>query len=118
MRPLEQALREYDAWVTGLRRDESPSRAGTATVARDHAHGGIIKVAPLVDWSRADVEDYLARNDVPRHPLYAAGYTSIGCAPCTRPTTAGEDLRAGRWWWEQETNKECGLHPPDEQEAV
>ena len=118
VRPLNRALREYDAWVTGLRRDQSASRASTPMVARDDAHGGIAKVAPLVGWTRADVEDYLERNNVPRHPLYAAGYTSIGCAPCTRATTAGEDERAGRWWWEQDSNKECGLHVSASQERV
>jgi phosphoadenosine phosphosulfate reductase len=118
VRPLDRALREYDAWVTGLRRDQSATRAATPTVARDDAHGGIVKVAPLADWTRADVEEYLERNNVPRHPLYAAGYTSIGCAPCTRATTAGEDERAGRWWWEQESNKECGLHVPAAQEGT
>jgi phosphoadenosine phosphosulfate reductase len=118
VRPLERALREYDAWVTGLRRDQSVSRAGTPTVASDDAHGGIVKVAPLASWTRADVEDYLVRHSVPRHPLYALGYTSIGCAPCTRATTAGEDERAGRWWWELESNKECGLHMPAAQEVT
>ena len=71
---------------------------------------------PLVGWTRADVE--IERNSVPRHPLYAAGYTSIGCAPCTRATTAGEDERAGRWWWEQDSNKECGLHVSAPQERA
>ncbi len=117
VRPLDGALREYDAWVTGLRRDQSATRASTPTLAIDDAHGGILKVAPLASWTRADVEDYLVRNSVPRHPLYALGYTSIGCAPCTRATTAGEDERAGRWWWEQESNKECGLHVPAAQEV-
>jgi phosphoadenosine phosphosulfate reductase len=116
--PLQHALRKYDAWVTGLRREESWSRASTMTIARDHAHGGIIKVAPLVDWSHAEVEDYLVRHDVPRHPLYAAGYTSIGCAPCTRATAPGEDERAGRWWWEQDSDKECGLHVAAAQEGI
>jgi thioredoxin-dependent adenylylsulfate APS reductase len=118
VRPLERALRDYDAWVTGLRRDQSDTRATTPMVATDEAHGGITKVAPLVDWTRADVEDYLDRNNVPRHPLYAAGYTSIGCAPCTRATTAGEEERAGRWWWEHDSNKECGLHVPAAQEGT
>jgi thioredoxin-dependent adenylylsulfate APS reductase len=111
VRPLSRALRDYDAWVTGLRRDQSAARAATPTVAIDPAHGGIMKVAPLAGWTRPDVDDYLERHNVPRHPLYALGYTSIGCAPCTRATTAGEDERAGRWWWEQDSNKECGLHP-------
>jgi phosphoadenosine phosphosulfate reductase len=118
VRPLARALEGYDAWVTGLRRDQSVTRAHTPLLARDDAHGGIIKVAPLVSWTRADVDDYLTRHSVPRHPLYARGYTSIGCAPCTRATTPGEDERAGRWWWEQGSNKECGLHERATQEVV
>jgi thioredoxin-dependent adenylylsulfate APS reductase len=118
VRPLDRALREYDAWVTGVRRDQSATRMSTPLVATDPAHGGITKVAPLADWTRADVDDYLERHDVPRHPLYERGYTSIGCAPCTRATTAGEDERAGRWWWEQGSNKECGLHPAAAQEVL
>ena len=112
VRPLQRALEEYDAWVTGLRREQSTTRAATPITAIDDAHGGIVKVAPLAGWTRADVDDYLTRHAVPRHPLYAKGYTSIGCAPCTRATTPGEDERAGRWWWEQGGNKECGLHQP------
>jgi phosphoadenosine phosphosulfate reductase len=110
VRPLTKALRDYDAWVTGVRRDQSSSRTATAPVATDHAHGGITKVAPLAEWTRADVWDYLDRHEVPRHPLHERGYTSIGCAPCTRATTAGEYERAGRWWWESASSKECGLH--------
>ncbi|HVA22395.1 MAG TPA: phosphoadenylyl-sulfate reductase [Candidatus Micrarchaeia archaeon] len=109
--PLGRALAGADAWVTGLRRDQSPSRAGTPVIELDAAHGGIAKLAPLVGWTSADVDAYLDRHDVPRHALYARGYTSIGCAPCTRPTTPGEDARAGRWWWERGEPKECGLHP-------
>jgi phosphoadenosine phosphosulfate reductase len=112
VRPLERALRGYDAWVTGLRRDQSATRATTPMITTDHAHGGIVKAAPLVSWTRADVDDYIERHDVPRHPLYALGYTSIGCDPCTRSTAPGEDERAGRWWWEHEADKECGLHEP------
>lgn len=118
VRPLERALRDYDAWVTGLRRDQAASRRATPLVGADPAHGGITKVAPLADWTRADVEDYLERHDVPRHPLHAKGYMSIGCAPCTRPVAAGEDERAGRWWWEQGDNKECGLHVHAAQEVL
>jgi thioredoxin-dependent adenylylsulfate APS reductase len=110
VRPLARALGEYDAWVTGLRRDQSAARAETPAITTDAAHGGITKVAPLVDWSRADVWDYLDRHEVPRHPLYAQGYTSIGCAPCTRATAPGEEERAGRWWWELDSARECGLH--------
>lgn len=109
--PLRRALTGADAWVTGLRRDQSPSRAATPVIELDVEHGGIAKVAPLVRWTAADVLAYLDRHDVPRHALYARGYTSIGCAPCTRATRPGEDPRAGRWWWEQGESKECGLHP-------
>jgi phosphoadenosine phosphosulfate reductase len=110
VRPLAAALRGYDAWITGLRRDQSAARAGVSAVAPDAGHGGIIKVAPLVEWSRADVLAYLERRNVPRHPLHSQGYTSIGCAPCTRPTAPGEHERAGRWWWEVDSARECGLH--------
>lgn len=117
VRPLARALRDYDAWVTGLRRDQSAARGGVAEVATDHAHGGITKVAPLAGWSAAQVADYLERHEVPRHPLYARGYTSIGCAPCTRATLPGEEERAGRWWWELNSSRECGLHTVGERGA-
>ena len=109
-RPLKRALREYDAWITGVRRDQTPERAGAPIVAPDPVHGGITKVAPLASWSGDDVQRYLEENRVPRHALYGRGYTSIGCAPCTRATAPGEDPRAGRWWWENGAAKECGLH--------
>jgi len=109
-RPLSQALRGYDAWVTGLRREQASSRVTTPVVARDPAHGGIAKLAPLAAWSRDEVWEHVRAHDLPRHPLYAHGYTSIGCAPCTRATRPGEGERAGRWWWEDDPVKECGLH--------
>ena len=109
-RPLELALRGYDAWITGLRREQSATRAHVQTVTVDREHGGISKVVPLASWSKAQVWDYIRANDVPYHSLYESGYTSIGCAPCTRATAPGEDERAGRWWWEQDEIKECGLH--------
>lgn len=109
-RPLDLALRGYDAWITGLRREQALTRADTPVVAIDVEHGGITKVAPLATWSKAQVWNYIREHDVPYHSLYERGYTSIGCAPCTRATTAGEDDRAGRWWWEQDQVKECGLH--------
>ena len=115
--PLTRALRDYDAWITGVRRDQSEARADVAAVGADAAHGGITKVAPLAGWSRADVWAYLDRHQVPRHPLYARGYTSIGCAPCTRATRPGEDERAGRWWWELDSTRECGLHTAAAQEV-
>ena len=109
-RPLARALRGYDAWVTGLRRQQSSTRADTPIVRVDDEHGGIAKVAPLAAWTREQVWSYIREHHLPYHPLYDHGYTSIGCAPCTRATAAGEDERAGRWWWEQNEVKECGLH--------
>lgn len=107
VRPLDRKLKEFRAWAVGLRRTQSPDRAG---VQKIEPVDGRLKLSPLADWSRDQVEDYLRRHEVPRHPLYERGYTSIGCAPCTRPTAEGEDERAGRWWWERETPKECGIH--------
>ncbi|MBI3697709.1 MAG: phosphoadenylyl-sulfate reductase [Acidobacteria bacterium] len=109
-RPLERKLKTLDAWVTGVRRRQSESRAGVRKVEIDAAHGGIVKLNPLADWSAEQVEAYTREHQVPRHALYAQGYTSIGCAPCTRPTEPGEDARAGRWWWERDARKECGIH--------
>jgi len=109
-RPLTQALRGFDAWITGLRRDQGGTRTHTPISAPDPAHGGIFKIAPLAEWTRDQVWAYARERDLPLHPLYARGYTSIGCAPCTRATRPGEDERAGRWWWEQDGVKECGLH--------
>ena len=109
-RPLDRALRGYDAWVTGVRREQSATRAETPIFTVDEQHDGIAKIAPLATWSKAQVWDYIRANQLPYHALYDQGYTSIGCAPCTRATRAGEDERAGRWWWEQNEVKECGLH--------
>ena len=109
-RPLAGALRGYDAWVTGLRRQQAATRTETQVVSRDADHPGLTKIAPLAAWSKDEVWDYIRARDVPYHALYDSGYTSIGCAPCTRATQAGEDERAGRWWWELDAVKECGLH--------
>lgn len=110
VRPLQRALAGHDAWITGLRRDQASSRRGTPRVGVDAAHGGIAKVAPLAAWTRDDVFGYLEEHRLEAHPLYEQGYASIGCAPCTRAIAAGEDERAGRWWWEEDAVKECGLH--------
>jgi len=110
VRPLARALAGFDAWVTGVRRDQSIGRRRTSVVETDAANGGIAKLAPLAAWSRARVWAYIREHDLDYHELYDRGYASIGCAPCTRPTAAGEDERAGRWWWEQSEVKECGLH--------
>jgi len=105
--PLERALTEYDAWATGLRRDESPTRANTPVVTFD-AKKGKVKVNPIAAWSQADVDRYVSRWNVPVNELFKKGYGSIGCWPCTRRTKAGEDPRAGRWAMFEKT--ECGLH--------
>jgi adenylyl-sulfate kinase len=108
VRPMERKLETLKAWATGLRRDQSETRAAIPKVEYDPA--GRMKICPLADWSADQVEEYIARHDVPVHPLYANGYTSIGCAPCTRAVQPGESERAGRWWWEQDAKKECGIH--------
>lgn len=113
-RPLERKLAELDAWAVGVRREQSPERAGVMKAAWTD---GRLKLSPLADWTAAQVEDYVARHGVPRHPLAARGYPSIGCAPCTRPVAPGEHERAGRWWWEQDASKECGIHVTPEGEA-
>jgi thioredoxin-dependent adenylylsulfate APS reductase len=108
--PLDRALTGVGAWATGLRRDGGPARAGTPKAEVDDAHGGIVKLNPLADWTRDQVWAYVRSHRLPVNPLYEQGYTSIGCAPCTRPTRPGEDERAGRWWWEADQDRECGLH--------
>jgi len=108
--PLNRALKNLDAWMTGLRREQAVTRVDVRKVELDKDHGDIVKVNPLVDWSYDDVWDYIQRNNVPYNRLHKQGYPSIGCAPCTRAVKAGEDLRAGRWWWENPNTKECGLH--------
>lgn len=108
--PLARALTGRTAWLTGLRREQSVTRTGLALVAVDEAHGGILKLSPLADWNEARVWDYIRANRLPYNALHDRGYPSIGCAPCTRAIRRIEDLRAGRWWWEQPEHKECGLH--------
>ncbi|MFQ5881573.1 MAG: phosphoadenylyl-sulfate reductase [Candidatus Methylomirabilales bacterium] len=108
--PLGRALNGLDAWITGLRREQAVTRTTIRKVERDEAHGGIIKVNPLADWSQKQVWDYICAHDVPYNALHDLGYPSIGCAPCTRAIKPGEDIRAGRWWWETPEGKECGLH--------
>jgi thioredoxin-dependent adenylylsulfate APS reductase len=110
--PLNRALATLDAWMTGLRREQSVTRDGVRKVQVDHDHGGILKLNPLVDWSQKEVWDYIFGHGVPYNRLHDAGYPSIGCAPCTRAVAPGENLRAGRWWWESPESKECGLHAP------
>lgn len=108
--PLNRALRELDGWITGLRRDQVATRAGTKKIELDAAHGNIVKLNPLADWTSDMVWDYIKKNNVPYNKLHDKGYPSIGCEPCTRAVQPGEDPRAGRWWWENAAAKECGLH--------
>ncbi len=112
VRPLVDALDDFDAWITGLRRDEWASRAAIDKVELDHDHDGIVKLNPLADWTKQEVREYIREHDVPSHPLYDEGYTSIGCDPCSRPTKDSEEKREGRWWWEEGAPKECGMNCP------
>ena len=107
--PLKRALKGSEAWITGLRREQSVTRTGAAVVEDDPVFG-MIKVNPLIDWSLEDVWHYIRQNEVPYNELHDKGYPSIGCEPCTRKVRQGEDPRAGRWWWEAPECKECGLH--------
>lgn len=110
VRPLIRVLRDLDAWITGLRRDQWATRSNIRKIELDHDHGGIVKVNPLADWTEEEVWDYVRTHSVPYHPLYDQGYRTIGCAPCTRPVPPGQDARHGRWWWETGAPKECGMH--------
>jgi len=107
--PLRRALAGKRAWITGMRRGQSAARTDIAIEESDEVHG-LMKFNPLADWREDEVWAHIRRYEVPYNPLYDQGYRSIGCAPCTRPVAAGEDARAGRWWWEQSEKKECGLH--------
>lgn len=107
--PLGRALAGLQGWITGLRRDQAPTRAEVREHEYDAAHG-LFKFNPLADWTHEDVWDYVRRNGVPVNALHARGYPSIGCEPCTRAVRPGEDPRAGRWWWESRDTTECGLH--------
>lgn len=111
--PLGRALSTVDAWITGLRRGQSITRTELDIFEIDESHGGILKINPLLGWSEEDVWNYIRSNDVPYNALHERGFPSIGCEPCTRAIQTGEDLRAGRWWWESPEHKECGLHIKD-----
>jgi phosphoadenosine phosphosulfate reductase len=106
-RPLARALAERDAWVCGLRRDQSVTRSALEVAELDDNR---VKISPLAHWSEQDVWDYVKEHNVPHNTLHDLGYRSIGCACCTRAVSPGEDIRAGRWWWESPENKECGIH--------
>ncbi|MDT8370878.1 MAG: phosphoadenylyl-sulfate reductase [Gammaproteobacteria bacterium] len=109
VKPLKRALAGKDAWLTGMRRSQAVTRSELPVSERDQDHG-LQKFSPLTDWSNADVWAYIRAFDVPYNTLHDQGFASIGCEPCTRAITTGEDIRAGRWWWENPESKECGLH--------
>jgi phosphoadenosine phosphosulfate reductase len=108
--PFRRAIAGYHAWVTGVRREQSPTRAGGQPLEHDAQHG-LAKVSPLLEWSEAQVWTYIHSRKLPYNSLHDRGYPSIGCAPCSRAIEPGQDRRAGRWWWENPESRECGLHP-------
>lgn len=110
--PLKKALEGFDAWISGIRIAQSITRSDTKLLEHDEAFN-ILKLNPLAFWSDEDVERYIKENGIPTNELYAKGFLSIGCSPCTRAVKTGEDARAGRWWWENVEHKECGLHVKD-----
>lgn len=107
--PLKRALNGMDVWISGLRREQSPTRSEMRMVEWD-ALNGLIKVNPLIEWTEDQTWNYIKENNIPYNKLYDTGFNSIGCQPCTRAISEGEDSRAGRWWWENPDTKECGLH--------
>lgn len=112
--PLGRALAGARAWITGMRREQSVTRSHIRVVERDEHNGGIVKINPLANFTEAQTWAYARDRKIPTHPLHAQGFRSIGCAPCTRAVAEGEDVRAGRWWWEDPQHKECGLHARSE----
>jgi len=107
--PLKRAIKGYDVWITGIRADQSANREDMDFIEWDDLNK-IVKIHPLFQWSLADVEQFLKEYNVPYNPLHDKGFPSIGCQPCTRAIQPGDDFRAGRWWWEDKSKKECGLH--------
>lgn len=119
LEPLERALAGQRAWITGLRREQSSARAEVPAIdTSDVAKNGRAKINPLADWTWGDVWHYIQAEGVDYNPLHDQFFPSIGCAPCTRAISLGEDFRAGRWWWEDEAAKECGLHVNQEQKVA
>lgn len=107
--PLNQALLGNDIWLTGIRAEQSANRLEMKQLEEDESHQ-LVKFHPLLHWTLEEVENFIKANEIPYNPLHDKGFPSIGCEPCTRAIKAGEDVRAGRWWWEQSSGKECGLH--------
>jgi len=108
--PINKMLSTLDGWITGIRRDQTEIRKDVRIFQIDYNHRGILKINPIIDWTWDQIQDYIKKNNLPYNSLLDRGYPSIGCEPCTRAIKPGEDLRAGRWWWEQGEHKECGLH--------
>jgi len=113
LHPLARAFSNIDAWICGLRREQSITRKEMQLVEWDDNHNKL-KINPIINWNESQVWDYIKANNIPYNKLYKMGYSSIGCAPCTRAIKQGEDARAGRWWWESSDHKECGLHIKNE----
>ena len=109
VKPLNRALEGVKIWVTGIRAEQSANRTEMNKIEWDEAHQ-LFKFHPLLDWTFEDVKQYIKQNNVPYNVLHDKGFVSIGCSPCTRAVAEGEDFRAGRWWWEDQSKKECGLH--------
>jgi phosphoadenosine phosphosulfate reductase len=109
LKPLARALDGLDAWITGLRREQSVTRNELKMIELDNING-LVKINPLINWTEQEVLDYIDVKNIPVNPLHKKGFASIGCQPCTRAIEPGEDIRAGRWWWENPETKECGLH--------
>jgi phosphoadenosine phosphosulfate reductase len=109
IRPLKRAFQGLEVWICGLRREQSVTRQEMQRIEWDEGNG-IIKLNPLIDWTEDEVKEFIKINGIPYNPLHDKGFPSIGCQPCTRAIFPGEDIRAGRWWWENPDTKECGLH--------
>lgn len=108
--PLNRILSTLDGWITGLRADQTEVRSSANKIEFDEQHNGIIKINPIIEWTWEQTWDYIKKHDIPYNKLHDKGFPSIGCEPCTRAIKSGEPLRAGRWWWESDSQKECGLH--------
>src|SRR5262249_26450079 len=108
--PLNRALSGLDAWITGLRREQAVTRGLLSKVEPDPSRPSVLKINPLADWTETQIWDRIRERNIPYNALHDQGFPSIGCAPCTRAILPGEDVRAGRWWWERPEHKECGLH--------
>ena len=108
--PLNRILSTLDGWITGLRADQTEVRSNANKIELDEQHNGIIKINPIIEWTWDQTWDYIKKNNIPYNKLHYKGFPSIGCEPCTRAIKPGEPLRAGRWWWESDSQKECGLH--------